>query len=212
MTSGSWAALAVLLASWSATTSALADTETTFGPLERPDAATITVPDMAFTPGKADNRRFDEYFYFHKAGVSYERAFADLEQCRINSFFIQYNITQPRFIPLGEQAASISRNEQAVSGAANSSGMFANVFGGNTIVGTVGGVGAFLIVGAILSGEAEFRAIRTVRKCMAYKGYSRYGISRDIYKRINSGTDAEKQARMALIASGPEPRTGAIEP
>ena len=212
MIARSRAALAVLLASWSVTTSALADTETTLGPLERPDAATITVPDMAFTPGKADISRFDEYFYFHKTGVSYERAFTDLEQCRINSFFIQYNITQPRFIPLGQQAASISRNEQAVSGAANSSEMFANVFGGNTIVGTVGGMGGFLIVGAILAGEAEYRAMRTVRKCMAYKGYGRYGISRDIYKRINSGTDAEKQARMALIASGPEPRTGVIEP
>jgi len=43
MISRSRAALAVLLAGWLAASPALADT--TLKPLERPDAATITVPD-----------------------------------------------------------------------------------------------------------------------------------------------------------------------
>ena len=46
MTSSSRAAVTVFLAGWLASTPALADIETTLKPLERPDAATITVPDM----------------------------------------------------------------------------------------------------------------------------------------------------------------------
>src|ERR1043165_3550951 len=53
--------------------------------LERPDPTTVTVPDMAFKPGRSDLRGFDDYFYFHKSGVSYERAFTDMDQCRIQS-------------------------------------------------------------------------------------------------------------------------------
>jgi hypothetical protein len=52
----------------------------------------------------------------------------------------------------------------------------------------------------------------TDRRCLAYKGYHRYGTTRAIYKQIVSGTDAEKLARKAVIASGPPPQAEALGP
>jgi len=46
MTLSGRAALTVFLAGWLASAPALAGAETTLKPLERPDAATVTVPDM----------------------------------------------------------------------------------------------------------------------------------------------------------------------
>jgi len=193
MTSNSRAALAVFLAGWLASTPALAETETMLKPLERPDAATVAVPDMAFTPGKADIRRFDDYFYFHKDGVSYDRAFADLDQCRMYGQMVQLIPQIPAYVPLGGDAVK-------PPGPSGSNAFMMSGF-----------VGVFLAE-IIIANAMESRAIATERKCLAYKGYLRYGTSRNIFKQIDGGTDTEKLARKALIASGPAPQTEAIEP
>lgn len=157
--------------------------------LQRPDAASITVPDMAsFKPAPSDMRRFDDYFYFHKEGVSYERAFADLEQCRINAAMAQLVPQVPEIIPVGDEATG---NPQL------SNRTF--LFGGM--------IAAFLIAEA----EGDYAAF-TNRRCMAFKDYRRYGTSRALFKQLDSGSDTEKQARKALIASGPSPAAEAIEP
>jgi len=158
-------------------------------PLQRPSAASIIVPDMgSFKPTPRDARNFDDYFYFHKDGVSYEDAFADLEQCRINAAMAQLIPDVPDVIPVGDAATNNTRLSDRTF----------------PFFGMVGG---FLIAGA-----EEDNAILTNRKCMAYKGYRRYGTSRALFKQIDSGSDAEKQARKALIASGAVPAIEAIGP
>ncbi len=45
------------------------------------DPASITIPDLSFTPGPKDEARYDAYFYFHRAGTDFATALADLRQC-----------------------------------------------------------------------------------------------------------------------------------
>ena len=164
-----------------------ASAQTVITPLERPDAASVTVPDMAgFKPTPKDARNFDDYFYFHKSGVSYERAFDDLEQCRVYAASAQLIAPMPTIIPVGDVATSGPKVSQRI------------------------GIG---ILPAILIASAEEdTAIATMRTCMAFKGYGRYGTSRALFKQIDQGSDTEKQARRAVIASGPAPAGEAIDP
>jgi hypothetical protein len=161
--------------------------QTVIKSLERPDPATVTVPGMAFKPILSDIRRFDEYFYFHKPGISYERAFADLDQCRIYGLFQQLSVIPPDFLPLGGELISDPKPG------------FTYVQGG--------------ILDYYFTQQAnEDNERATVRRCMAFKGYARYGTSRAIGKQLESGTETEKLARRALIASGPDPQDRVIDP
>jgi hypothetical protein len=162
-------------------------------PLERPDPKGITVPDLASAPAQRERGDYDEYFYFYKAGVTYDAAFFDLDECRMYALSTPLLVAPPTFVPLGGDALVQSR---ARSGAAM------------TQYGVIGA-----IISSILIAGAEEENIRAnTRRCMAYKGYERYGTRRAIWQQIDAGTDAEKTARMALIASGPHPNAEAIEP
>ncbi len=167
--------------------------QTELKPAERPDPASVTIPDMTFKAGVANVRHFDDYFYFYKPDVSYERAFADIDQCRIQSQMAQLVVPMPRFIPLGGEP--LAKPER-------------NIWAPFPMYGLVG----MVIANAIIASAEDDLAIETSRKCMAYKGYHRYGTSRAIFKQIDSGTDVEKLARRARIASGPPPQTEALEP
>jgi hypothetical protein len=74
------------------------------------------------------------------------------------------------------------------------------------------GLGGMILANALIADAEADMAIATSRKCMAYKGYGRYGVSRALSKQIDSGDDAEKTGRRALIASGAAPKTGMLEP
>jgi hypothetical protein len=167
--------------------------DNTIAPLVRPDPATITLPDMTSPPTARDARNYDSYFYFYKAGVSYEAAFADLDQCRGYSLSARLVSAPPRFVPLDGTVVS-RRIEPSASFAAQY------------------GVIGVLIAGVIVASAEEDAAIATNRRCMFYKGYRRYGTTRDIAHRIADGTDAEKAARLARLASGAPPQAEAIDP
>jgi hypothetical protein len=68
-----------------------------------------------------------------------------------------------------------------------------------------------LAIAALIADSVQEELVNlAARKCMAYKGYHRYGITRAIYKQLDSGTDGEKLARKARIASGPAPQAEAL--
>jgi len=137
----------------------------------------------------------DDYSYFFKSDVSYETAFADLDECRMYSLEAHFG-KPPRFVPLGAAAV---KGESLLSNEAAQERVL-------LMWGLVGG----LIANAFIQ-SAEDDAVDTAnRRCMMYKGYSRYGITRATWKQITAGTDAEKLARLALIASGPRPLAGAL--
>jgi hypothetical protein len=160
--------------------------QTVIKPVERPDPAGLAMPELAFVPSKSDLRNFDEYFYFHKPGVSYERAFADLDQCWGYGLATKLLGDTPSVVPLGGDAIKAPMFKQ--------------------------GVNPGFVVGAILAGAESDKGLISYRRCMTYKGYARYGLSRAIFGQIRKGSDADKLGRLALIASGPQPQAGAIEP
>jgi hypothetical protein len=170
----------------------LAD-ETSLRPLQRPDPASVTV-------AKLDVSSSDDYFYFWKPTVSYETAFSDLDDCRIYSLSANFLAgPPPRFVPFGSQPTGSERGQSANIGA---SGMY----------GPMGSAIAALIFAPVVESVEDDNAQAANRRCMAYKGYSRYGTSSASWKQLRMGTDADKLARMALIASGPPPTAGAIGP
>ncbi|HWU54627.1 MAG TPA: hypothetical protein VN175_03935 [Rhizomicrobium sp.] len=169
--------------------------QTVIKPLERPDPGTITVPDMTFAPTKSDIRRFDEYFYFHKPGVSYERAFADLDQCRIYGMVAIFGGLPPSVVPLGGPQ------------------MLDKPYDGPTMMTPfIGWLGDAIMRATIVADIMEGLARSTNRRCMMWKGYARHGATRALWKQIDTGSDAEKLARQAKLASGPIPSTQTLEP
>lgn len=157
-------------------------------PLDRPDRASITVPVLVAT-SKEDRS------YFYKPGVSYEKAFSDLDACRMYSLQVSLAVVlPPKFVPLGSAAV---RSESK-----GPSPQFFMMYG----------LAGALFAEVIIQSAEDDTAEAVNRRCMAYKGYSRYGTSAQSWKQIAAGTDADRLARMALIASGPQPSTGEIGP
>lgn len=157
-------------------------------PLVRPNPASVIVP-------KLDATSSDDYYYFHKSGVSYERAFADLDECRIYSLETRVEAKIPKFVALNSDGLrSEGDNDMGQS-------MFAQQYWF-----------ALLILTPFVEQGQENNVNAGLRRCLAYKGYDRYGTSRASWKLIAEGADAQKFARLALIASGSTPQTGAIGP
>lgn len=171
-----------------------ADNQKTMGPLERPDPATIKIPDLNFASTSGDSGDYDEYYYFYKHGVSYAQAFADLDQCRLLSLETQLAGVPPKFVPLGsDKIADRSRTDLSRAW---------------TMYGIAGGITVELIVRSAEDDNTR----ENDKRCMAYKGYARYGTTSDIWHEINAGSDSADIARQALIASGPKPSAKAIDP
>jgi hypothetical protein len=154
-----------------------------------PDPAKLTMPKLEFTPTPEDESTFDKYFYFNRADTSFEHALADLRDC--DGF---------------ASGLSSGYNYQAAPYPYT-----------NTMAGAVGGAIGNAMVAAIF-GSAEKRRLRRVnmRRCMGYKGYSRYGLAKELWQEFNfeegfSGEAEEKRqamlAQQALVASGPKPAT-----
>jgi hypothetical protein len=186
--------IALAVAGLALSTAAAADGVIALEPLKAPDPATITAPALPLTFGPKDRIDADSYFYFHKQGVSYEAAFADLDQCRLYAQSATLFAQPPKFVPLG--TTTIRRDPVTPN-----TDFYYNQYG------LVGGVTASIIFMAVTAQVNEDNHNATVRRCMAYKGYKRYGLSSAASGKIDTGTEAEKQARRALIAAGPAPQS-----
>ncbi|HKY18346.1 MAG TPA: hypothetical protein VJL82_05380 [Rhizomicrobium sp.] len=160
-----------------------------------PDPTTVTIPDLSFKPSKRDAGRYDEYFYFHKSGVSYEKAFTDLQECAAYSQVFQFMLSPPHFVPLGSEPYKADQSQH-----------YDNAFLQFGLI----GVG---ILGFAMDILASYDERVNTRRCMGYKHYQRYGTSRAIWRQIDKGNVAsQKIARLALIASGPVPAGEPVEP
>ncbi len=158
-----------------------------------PDPATLTMPALAFTeiPDNADG--FKKYFYFHRAGTTYQDAYRDIREC--DALASGSNIY-------------MGASDGAIAGAMANYGMLAGSVGG-----VVGGMIADAIFGSALRREQR----RTnLRNCMSFKGYGRYGLSKDLWVAFNfeEGLGRKREpvrlrvlALQALVASGPAPTT-----
>lgn len=144
-----------------------------------PDPASIAVPDLAVSD-LGDERKF---FFFHKQGVSFHDAYADLSFCS-------------RYIARGQQRSlpAFVNWRRADPAAPIPAGT------------NYGLMGAAIL--AIVDGPID-RSIRQTRmmRCMLPRGYARYRTSEALWKKISNMDVRESVAIQARIASGPLPPT-----
>ena len=156
-----------------------------------PDPAKLTMPVLAFTPTPLDVADYDKFFYFHRAGTGFPEAYADVKECDALSSGINF----------------YHDSSAAVAAASAQYGVAA---------GAIGGAIGSAIADAIF-GSAERRRLKRIslRNCMGFKGYARYGLNQDLWKKFNfeEGLGRKREAvreealqLQALVASGPQPQ------
>jgi hypothetical protein len=156
-----------------------------------PDPATIEMPRLDFTPTAEDASNYDKYFYFHRDGTSFAEAYEDVKECDALASGISY-----------------------YSGGAIDYAMAQYQYGFVTgaIAGAIGDAMADAIYGS--AGRRRIRRVN-MRNCMGFKGYQRYGLSKDLWEVFNfeegngrkeSGVRKEALVKQALVASGQKPQ------
>jgi hypothetical protein len=147
-----------------------------------PDPSSITLPDMTPTRDRRVIADGWKHFYFHKAGVTYAEAYADFAECY-------------RFLPRGALLAGLP--------------MFAPwretpggvEFRPTNNYGLVG-----MAIAALVQGPLERRHRQSrMRRCMEPRGYVRYPLAEDAWRRLIDGYSRGSIALQALAASGPTP-------
>lgn len=160
---------------------------------EIPSPAGLVMPQLEFTSTPEIEADFDKYFYFHRDGTTFEEAYADIRECDA--------LASGSSIYMGGDPG-------AIAGAGAVYGLLPAAIGG-----AIGGA-----VADAIFGSAARRAQRRVslRNCMNFKQYKRYGLSRDLWTQFNfeEGLGRKREpvrlhalALQALVASGPEPKT-----
>lgn len=160
----------------------------------------VPYPNMEFVETEGDVKDYDKYFYFHRENTSFEDAFADISEC-------------------DDLAVGVSRYRTS------------HIYSPNLVGAAIGNVLGNLLVDALFAGPERKRTRRvSIRNCMGFKGYNRYGTNKDIYKgfeylektkvdttRLSQAAkiEARKKAKedkresillsQAKIASGPKP-------
>jgi len=157
----------------------------------------VAMPDLAYTPDPVIAQDFDKYFFFHREGTDFSRAYADIIECDSLASGINFYMGADNWA---------MQNAITQYGAA----------------GAVGGVLGSLMADAIF-GSAERRRIKRInlRNCMFYKGYDRYGLKKDLWQefhfeeglsRENAKDREAALLKQARVASGPKPQYEVLEP
>lgn len=146
-----------------------------------PDPAAIMVPDLSGSSRLEVIREGSKYFFFHQESVGFENAHADLSDC--------FRFLQPS----SWESVHMNRFVPWVSNPGRRTVASGNPYG---------------LVGAILAGAVEgalnhrdYQA--KMRSCMEPRGYIRYGVAQDIWKRVTDLPQDQAIAVLAKIASGP---------
>lgn len=165
-----------------------------FGPvsISNDEAKGLEMPKLVFTPTLEDPADYDKYYYFHRKDTDFATAYADISECDgyARGITSTYRYTDAPYPYAG------------------------------TMAGAVGGAIANAMIAAIFV-PGEKRRMRRVnmRQCMGYKGYDRYGLSKDLWEPFNfeEGTGAEKEDSrikalklQALVASSATPQGEAL--
>lgn len=122
------------------------------------DPDELETPALSFTETPDDQQGYDKYFYFVREGTIFAEAYQDIRECD-----------------------ALARGMSFYAGG----GQVPYPYAG-TMAGAVGGAIGSALADAIF-GSAERRKMRrtNLRTCMGYKGYSRYGLSKDLWQKFN---------------------------
>lgn len=144
----------------------------------------LKMPDLAFTATVEDAGNYDKYFYFYRADTAFAVAYADIIECD----------------GYARGLTSTFKGTYVYSA---------------TAAGALGGaIGNAMMAAILIPGELRRMRRVNMRQCMGFKGYQRYGLSKDVWESFNfeEGTGEEKEeSRMralklqALVASRAAP-------
>ena len=159
-----------------------------------PSEGELEMPAVSFSSDAAAAANFDRFFVFHRQDTDFPTALADIREC--DSF-----------------ARGLTHREVYASNAAVAAYTRLTPLYG--LAGALGDPVAGSIANAIY-GSAEIRRKQRVnmRRCMFFKGYSRFGLTEGVWNDFNfSDSDDEIAERdrqrmlalQALVASGPRP-------
>jgi hypothetical protein len=161
-------------------------------PAPRIDPASITMPNLSFTPTPQIAENFDKYFFFNRAGTDFMTAYEDLRECDGYARGLAYRGNYVPYVGPG-----------LVTGA---------------IGGAVGAVVADMVFG---SAERRKQRRINMMTCMRFKEYRVFGLPENLWEEFNfeEGTrqvpEAERQRMLqmqARVASGPAPTVGEVMP
>jgi len=131
--------------------------ERTLAPVQV-DPATVQTPQLQFVETDSDKTGYDKYFYFVRENTDFTTAYDDIRECD-----------------------ALARGMNFYAGG----GPVPYPYAG-TMAGAVGGAIGSAVADAIF-GSAQRRQMRrtNLRTCMGYKGYSRYGLNKDLWQAFN---------------------------
>jgi hypothetical protein len=146
-----------------------------------PDPATIVAPDVAPTGVKQDWEDGNEYFYFHKVGVSFAQAYDDLAEC------FGY-LPSGEVLPVPGFAPWYEKGERKKIERVPAYGLI--------------GLG----IAALIAGPLK-RSVQNakLRRCLEPRGYIRYAIPVETWKGIYRAEPQQAVAVLAKLASSPQP-------
>lgn len=122
------------------------------------DPAAVPTPALRFTETETDRAGYDKYFYFVREGTDFATAYQDIREC---------------------DALARGMNFYATGGVAPYPYTY-------TMAGAVGGAIGSVMVDMIFGPSVRRQMRRTnLRTCMGYKGYGRYGLSKDRWEAFN---------------------------
>jgi hypothetical protein len=152
------------------------------------DPATVIVPDVSLPKDKAAAQALIDngwkYFFFHKAGVSFDAALMDVAFCY-------------RYLP-AVAVMQLPAYSAWGSGAPAPKTDYYRVFENYGLVGV--GIGA-LVEGPLLRRNRQSR----MRRCMETRGYKRYAMAEATWEALSKGDAKITIPIFAKRASGPKP-------
>ncbi len=158
------------------------------------DPGSVAIPSIAFVEAAEDKKLYNKYFFFHRKGISFEEALIDVIECDAFGRALPFRLEPTRYIVIS--------NNIAIAGVGT---VVAN------LVDPIGQRWADKMFGVPWRRTTRRNNLRV---CMGYKGYQRYGLSREIWQKFNfdeadkppaEGDRKRMLIQQARIASGADP-------
>jgi hypothetical protein len=153
------------------------------------DPASVTMPNLAFTPDAEAERNYFKYFFFHRADTDFASAYADLQECDGYARGLAYRA--------------------GYTHAYTGMGLLPSAIGG-----AIGSAMADAIFG---SAERRMQRRAVMRTCMGFKGYTAFGLAKNVWEAFNfdeGNSSLPEERRQELLrmqaraATGPRPTIG----
>ncbi|HYD38750.1 MAG TPA: hypothetical protein VEA60_14120, partial [Allosphingosinicella sp.] len=152
-----------------------------------PDPVTVVLPELTPPAEAAEAGDVAKYYYFHKAGVSYDEAYEDFSGCYRYLPVAGVDPTLPMFAPWSETPG-------------------VEIIPPSYNYGLVG-----LGIAALFLGPIERRMRQApIRRCLETLGYVRYPLAEKAWRQLVDDYSERSIAMQAKAASLPAPRSAPV--